>query len=392
MRFARRKAADMGRRRMRALVSGIVSLLAGTILTLSAGAASAAELVYGSWPPAAEYLNRVALPKAFAGIAKDTGGAITWKLVPGGQLADPKATFQAAGEGLIQAGLGIATYVPNLVPSLTAIYSTVVFGNDVVAASGAAIETVTLHCPSCIAEFKKANLVPLAGWTTSAYLLACREPVKSMADLKGKRVRGTGGSADLMSMAGAVPIAATLPEAVNLLQRGGMDCQFGVNSWLKVFGYADFAKYLTDYPLGITGPAIGLMMNRDSWNKFTLDQKKIHLKYAAYISASLAIGQFIDENEEILGGLVKDKGVQVLKVTDPADFDALVEKFDKAQRDKNIADAKKFGVADPGAVLDAYAAARKKWTGLSKGIGRDIDKFTDAIWNEVYSKVDPAAL
>jgi TRAP-type C4-dicarboxylate transport system substrate-binding protein len=374
------------------ILRGIVMSAAGLVLALQIGAASAAELVYGSWPPAGEYLNRVALPKAFAGIAKDTKGAITWKLVPGGQLADPKATYQAAADGLIQAGLGISTYVPNLAPSVTAIYSTVVFGEDVVAATGAALETVTLHCPSCIAEFKKANLVPLAGWTTSAYKLACREPVKSMEDLKGKRVRATGGSAALMSMAGAVPIAATLSEAVNLLQRGGMDCQFGVNSWLKVFGYADFAKYQTDYPLGITGPAIGLMMNRDAWNKFTPEQKTIHMKYAAQISASLAIGQFIDEDHEILGALEKDKGLQVLKVSDPQDFDALVAKFDKVQREKNVADAKKFGVADPGAILDAYAAALKKWSGLSKGIGRDIDKFTDAIWTEVYAKVDPAKL
>ncbi len=366
--------------------------VAGLVLALQIGAAAAAELVYGSWPPAGEYLNRVALPKAFAGIAKDTHGAIIWKLVPGGQLADPKATYQAASDGLIQAGLGISTYVPNLTPSVTEIYSTVVFGDDVVAATGAAIETVTLHCPSCLAEFKKANLVPLAGWTTAPYMLACREPVKSLDDLKGKRVRATGGSADLMSMAGAVPIAATLPEAVNLLQRGGMDCQFGVNTWLKVFGYADFAKYLTNYPLGITGPAIGLMMNRDTWNKFTPEQKKIHLKYAAQISASLAIGQFVDENEDILKDLVKEKGLQVVQVSDPKAFEALSEKFDKAQREKLIADAKKFGVADPGAILDAYAAALKKWGGLSKGIGRDIDKFTDAIWTEVYSKVDPDKL
>jgi TRAP-type transport system periplasmic protein len=385
------KGAQKRRKAMNTL-RGVLSGIAGLVLALQIGAASATELVYGSWPPAGEYLNRVALPKAFAGIAKETNGAITWKLVPGGQLADPKATYQAAAEGLIQAGLGISTYVPNLTPSLTAIYSTVVFGNDVVAATGAALETVTLHCPSCLAEFKKANLVPLSGWTTSAYLLACREPVKSMGDLKGKRVRGTGGSAALLSMAGAVPIAATLPEAVNLLQRGGMDCQFGVNSWLKVFGYADFAKYLTDYPLGITGPAIGLMMNRDTWNKFTPEQKKIHMKYAGQISASLAIGQFVDENEAVLDELIKDKGVQVVHVSDPQEFAALSEKFDKAQREKNVADAKNFGVADPGAVLDAYAADLKKWSGLSKGIGRDIDKFTDAIWTEIYSKVDPEKL
>jgi len=370
----------------------VAPVVFGLAIALSASASSAAELVYGSWPPASEYLNRVTLPKVFADIAKQTNGAITWKLVPGGQLADGRATFQAASDGLITAGLGIVTYAPNTIPSLNAIYSTVVFGDDVVAATGAAVETITLHCPSCIAEAKKLNLVLLSGWTTSPYELACREPVKSLADLKGKRVRATGGSTELMAMAGAVPVSATLPEAVNLLQRGGLDCQFGVHTWLKTFGYADFAKNLTDYPLGITGPAIGLLMNRDAWNKMTADQKKIHLRASARISAELAIGQFMIENEQILNEMKQTKGLQVLKVTDPAAWKAVADKYDAAQRDKNIADAKKFGVANPAAVVDAYAQARKKWAGLSKGIGRDIDKFTDAIWNEVYSKVDPSTL
>lgn len=356
-----------------------------------AGAASAAELVYGSWPPAGEYLNRITLPKAFAGIAKDTNGAVTWKLVPGGQLADPKATFQAAGDGLMQGGLGISTYVPNLVPSLNTIYSTVVFGDDVVAATGAAVETFHLDCPSCIEEFRKINIVPLSGWTSSPYQLACREPVKSLADLKGKRVRATGGNSELMSIAGAVPIGATLVEAVGLLQRGGMDCQFGVHGWLKTFGYADFAKYVTDYPLGLSGPAIGVLLNRDAWNKLTAEQKTVHLKYAAWISAEQALGQFVIENENIINELKQTKGVTLLK-PDEREFAGLAAKYDQAQRERNIENARKFGVRDPAAIIDAYGKARDKWAGLSKGIGRDIDKFSDAIWREVYSKVDPAKL
>ena len=54
-----------------------------------------ADFTYGSWPPAGDYINRVAMPKAFAEIAKQTNGEINWKLVPGGQLADPKACCQA---------------------------------------------------------------------------------------------------------------------------------------------------------------------------------------------------------------------------------------------------------------------------------------------------------
>jgi TRAP-type C4-dicarboxylate transport system substrate-binding protein len=194
-----------------------------------------------------------------------------------------------------------------------------------------------------------------------------------------------------MKMAGAVPIAATLVEAVSLLQRGGMDCQFGVHTWLKIFGYADFAKYLTDTPLGLTGPAVGLMLNRDAWNKMTPDQKRVHLKYAAQLSAELALGQFVIENEKILNELKASKGVQIVR-GDAKEFADLAKRYDAAQRETNIANGKKFGVADPGAIIDAYVKAQEKWAKLSPAIGRDIDKFADAIWREVYSKVDLAKL
>ena len=161
------------------------------------------------------------MPELFKNIEKETNGAIKWKLIAGGALADGKGTFTAVKDGMMQAGLGIATYVPNTVPSLYTIYSTVVLGhNDVVAATGAAMEVFYLRCPSCLEDFRKINSVPLGGWTSSAYLLACTQPIKSPADLKGKRVRATGGNAELMRVAGGVPVGATLVEAVGLLQRG----------------------------------------------------------------------------------------------------------------------------------------------------------------------------
>ncbi len=123
--------------------------------------------------------------------------------------------------------------------------------------TGAALETLYFNCPECLEEIKKLNAVSLGGWTSSAYLLACTTPVKSLADLKGKRVRATGGNAEMLKMAGAVPVGATLVEAVSLLQRGGLDCQHGIADWLRTFGYADFAKYVVDMPLGLTGPALG---------------------------------------------------------------------------------------------------------------------------------------
>lgn len=371
-------------------IKRVFSIAAGALAgaLFASSPVSAEELIYGSWLPAGEYLNRVVLPKAFANIAKETNGAITWKLVPGGQLADPKATFEAVKSGMMAGGMGISSYVPNLIPSLNTIYTTLVFGDDVVAATGAAVETATLHCPSCIAEYKKINAVAMSGWTSSPYYLTCRDPIKSLADLKGKRVRATGGYVGLLQLAEAVPVAATLVEAVGLLQRGGLDCQFGVYGWLKIFGYGDFIKNVTDYPLGMTGPPVGMLLNRDVWNKMTLEQKKIHLKAAAYVSAATALGQFVIENDEIRDELQRTKGLTLVKAN-KQEFDALVSKYAPIMRQRDIDNAKKFGVPDPAALIDAYAVARKKWGLLSKDIGRDIDKFAAAIQREIYDKVDP---
>src|SRR4029450_12820150 len=64
------------------------ALTASAIVLLSGRPSSAAELIYGSWTPAQEYQNRVAMPELFRNIEKDTGGAIKWKLIAGGQIAD----------------------------------------------------------------------------------------------------------------------------------------------------------------------------------------------------------------------------------------------------------------------------------------------------------------
>jgi TRAP-type C4-dicarboxylate transport system substrate-binding protein len=362
-----------------------------TVALALACPASAAELVYGSWTPAQEYQNRVVMPDLFRNIEKDTNGAVKWKLIAGGQIADGKTTFTAVKDGLMQGGLAIVTYVPNALPSVYAIYSTIIFGeNDPVAASGAALETLYLHCPSCLEEAKSYNAVPLSGWTSSSYVLTCREPIRTMAELKGKRIRATGGSAEMFKQAGAVPVGATLVEAVGLLQRGGLDCQHGIYDWLRTFGYGDVAKYVMDYPLGLTGPALGMFMNRDTWKGFTPEQRKVHVKYAAWLSAKMAIGNFVISNEEALNAVIKDKGVQVVKVGDA--FDPIAVNYKKAQRDINVATAKNFGVKDPAAIVDYYEQAVERWRPVSKSIGRDIDKFTDVLTKEVFSKIDPEKL
>jgi TRAP-type C4-dicarboxylate transport system substrate-binding protein len=362
---------------------------AGAVLaTISGSPAQAAELTYGSWPPAASIQNRVAMPKIFKEIEEETKGEIKWKLVAGGQLGGPKESFQATSDNISQGALGIIISNPTASPSLNTIYNYLVFdGASSIQATPAALETMTLDCPGCLEEFKKQNLVPLAGWTTSQYYLACTQPFTKVEDLKGKRIRGQGGPAQLWEMAGAIPVSATLPEAVTLLQRGGLDCMHTTYTWLQTFGYGDFAKNVLDVPMSLSGPAVGLMLNRDTWNKFTPAQKTIHMKKAAFLSANIAIEEFTTDNQANLDKVIKEKGVKLIKVEE-AGFKTLVEKFDAAQRATIIESSKKLGVKEPEKLLDAYKKNLEKWKGLTANVGTDMDKLADLIWTHIYSKVD----
>ncbi len=259
----------------------------GALLALGPSApATAKDLIYGSWTPAVSYINRVIVPKVFKEIDQETNGAIKWKLIPGSQIVGPKDSFTAPGEGLVQAAFGIAIYVPNMVPSLNAIYSTLVFEGTSIQATPAALETFHRNCPSCLAEFKKANMVAISGWTTSQYYLSCREPIPKLSNSKASAfvVRAAPPNS------GRWPAQCRFPRlsarsSLSLLQRGGLDCMHNTWGWLQTFGYGDLAKYVTDQPMSLSGPAIGMMINRDTWNGFTTEQKKIHLRKAAYISA-----------------------------------------------------------------------------------------------------------
>jgi TRAP-type C4-dicarboxylate transport system substrate-binding protein len=355
-------------------------------------AAAGLALATISGTPAGSIQNRVAMPRIFKEIEEETKGAIKWKLVAGGQLGGPKESFSATSDNISQGALGIIISNPTVSPSLNTIYNYLVFdGASSIQASPAALETMTLDCPGCLDEFKKQNLVPLAGWTTSQYYLACTQPFTKVEDLKGKRIRGQGGPAQLWEMAGAIPVSATLPEAVTLLQRGGLDCMHTTYTWLQTFGYGDFAKNVLDVPMSLSGPAVGLMLNRDTWNKFTTEQKIIHLKKAAFLSANIAIEEFTTDNQANLEKVIKEKGVKVIPV-ERAGFEALVAKFDAAQRRTIIESSKTLGVKEPEKLLDAYKKNLDKWKGLTKDVGTDMNKLSDLIWQHIYSKVDVSKL
>jgi TRAP-type C4-dicarboxylate transport system substrate-binding protein len=366
---------------------GLGAALASALVL--AATADARELVYGSWVGPKHELNAVALPPYFDAIDKATHGEIKWKLLAGGQLANGKATPVAVRDGLMDAGFGIAPYVPNLLPATNMIFNNYVFGDDIVAATGATMETVLLHCADCLAEHRKNNAIPLAGYDASPYIVMCRGMVKTIADLKGLKVRASGGGVGVMSMAGATPVAMSPADATVALERGTVDCVHGAGLWLRAYGYMDVVKSVIDYPLGISGPAMGFYVSRKTWYSMTPEQRRIHVQYAPMLIAKMVMEGERHGTEEALEA-AKKQGIVV--TTGGPEFDKLVADYDKIQRKRNVEAAEKFGVKDADAIMTALEASLKKWRGLTKDIGHDTVKFQALLKREIYDKIDPDKL
>jgi TRAP-type transport system periplasmic protein len=351
--------------------------------------ASAVELIYGSWVSPRHSVMRNGIPEFFKDVTTATKGAITWRMVAGGQLADVKSTIPGLKDNLFDGGFVIPPFAPSYIPAINLMFSTQFFGDDSVAATGAVLETLMLNCPQCLGEAQKNGLVLLGGFSTTPFYLMCRDKVATPADMAGKKIRAVGGAISTIRMAGGIPVAMSPAAATQALQRGAVDCVLGPKSWLRSYGYQDVVKYVSEYPLGMTGPAMHLGFSRKRFRSLTPDQRKAMVNAAARSSAIAAINGYILTDKTIADG-AKKKGVTFI----PPDkaFDAIVAKREKEQRAGNLKASERFNIPDPGKMLDALEAAGVKWKVLSKDIGLDVKKFTAVLQREIYDKVDPEKL
>ena len=89
-------------------INRLVLLAAAAIALLPVGPALSAELVYGSWTPAQEYQNRVAMPDVFKMIEAETKRRDQVEARSrAARSPTARRTFTAVKDGLMQAGLGI---------------------------------------------------------------------------------------------------------------------------------------------------------------------------------------------------------------------------------------------------------------------------------------------
>jgi TRAP-type C4-dicarboxylate transport system substrate-binding protein len=356
--------------------------LAGAISTPPA---KAADFVYGTYLPPKHSAVRT-LPTVFAKLKKESKGSLSWKVVSGGQLFGAKASLDGAGKGMADASVLILPYFASALPNAYTLNDLAAFGLNKSAVTAAAAENMLITCKECQNDYKKRNTIWLAGLSGSHQKLLCAKPVTKMSHIKGLKLRTAGATGRLAKALGGVPVGMTSAAIYMGLQRGQLDCVVGMAGWMVSHRLIEKVTHVYDYPLSLARGLASLIMNLDKWKALSTADKRLMLKYATQLTAAVHItGYHTDEARAFKAA--KKKGVVWTK--GGKDMDAFMKAYRGKERAVATKRAKKRGVKNPAAIIDAHLKAMAKWEKIIGPETPDAKTYADLLWKHLYSKLDP---
>jgi TRAP-type transport system periplasmic protein len=140
------------------------------------------------------------------------------------------------------------------------------------------------------------------------------KPVRTLEDLKGMKIRGTGRSGEAVKALGATVVPIEMVDMYESLRRGVIDGNMGPFEQLKSFRTGEVLKYHTSAYQAGPGYTFYVIFNRDKWNGLPEDVKKIFTDLSAEYIDMWAVEwnkTDIDGREFFLS-----KGGQIVPVSD----------------------------------------------------------------------------
>lgn len=113
------------------------------------------------------------------------------------------------------------------------------------------------------------NGVFLSHWPFNPQILFCKEPIDTLADLEGRKVRVSGApAADTLAELGATAVDLTGGEVYQALQRGLVDCATTGSTYGYRNKWHEVTNHLYDLPLGGYSQVVQVA-NKDFWESLS---------------------------------------------------------------------------------------------------------------------------
>jgi tripartite ATP-independent transporter DctP family solute receptor len=205
-------------------------------------------------------------------IEERTGGRVKVPVYPAGQLFSDKDMMKAVPAGAVEMAVAASAMWTGLVPDLL-ILDLPLFIKD----RRHAWRIVDGETGEILKKDLEMVGVKLLYWMDYGSVdFASKQPIRTLEDFKGKRIRGYGElMVESIRALGAAPAFLGAGEVYMALQRGTIDgaCSGMTSFWERK--YFEVVKYSTysDYAF----PIFGVLMNLKKWNELPPDIQKIIL-------------------------------------------------------------------------------------------------------------------
>ena len=321
-------------------------LVMAAVGAVFATGAAAEQAIYAVAMPETSFLSQVDL--AFIDAAKTKGSNVEFQTFFSGALGSFNETFDLVSQGAANMGAVVTGYHPSQLKLFSATNAVPAIFAD----GRKAVETTQSlagEVPEVQAELDANNLVPVIYRPLPAYRIMCTEPVQTLADLEGKKVRTYGAYIPRMFRAlGAIPVDVALPEFYEALERGTIDCGYFTYALFNQYNIHEVAPYISDLNFGaINGYTI--FANRDWWQGLSEEDRAI-LTEAAAEAQEKGIDIISAEEDKAVAAMV-EAGATIVEFTEARAFEQKLP--DTIAMWTEAVDQSNPGVAKVAAILSA---------------------------------------
>ena len=248
-----------------------IAMAASAALTLPL-AASAQQVinltVASSHPttiPWVGFIKDVFMPEVDKRLAAGGKYKVQWKEAFGGQLYKANATLTSVEQGITDIGWVFSYLEPAKMPLSQLAAHTPFTTSDPRIVLGAMTEMIDKN-PAFKAEWDKYNIVFLGATGSDTYDIWTKFPVKSVSDLKGRKLSAPGILGLWLRGVGATPVDGALTTYYTDIQTGVSEGVVSLATGILPAKVYEVAPYVTKVNMGVVFSG-GVAINKDSWAK-----------------------------------------------------------------------------------------------------------------------------
>lgn len=239
-------------------------------------------------------IPKVFIPEVNKRLATSGRYQVVWQELYGGQLYQANATLTSVEQGITDIGW-VFSYLEAAKMPLSQVTTYTPFSTDNVPAMLGTMTELMDTVPEFRKEWEKHNLVFLGATGSDTYDIFTKFPVRTIEDLKGRKISTPGAPGIWLRGVGATPVDGALPTFYTTIQTGMSEGVLSLATGVLPTKLYEVAPYVTRVNIGVVFSG-GLAINRDRWRDLPKEVQTALLEAGAVYST--AHGEDLMERHE----------------------------------------------------------------------------------------------